>query len=97
LDWYLAAIAEAYPAARAFVCCSGGLDSSGIAALVVRHFSDVVAVSFGFDRRGCGVSEDRAMAECLCRGLGISLLKATVRPDRLLDHLDTVLVEGIDW
>jgi asparagine synthetase B (glutamine-hydrolysing) len=97
LDWYLAAIAEAYPAARAFVCCSGGLDSSGIAALVARHFSDVVGVSFDLDRRGCGASEDRAMAERLCHDLGIPLLKATVRPERLLDHLDTVLVEGIDW
>ena len=97
LDWYLDAIAAAHPAARAFVCCSGGLDSSGIAALVARHFSDVVGVSFDLDRRGCGASEDRAMAERLCHDLGIPLLKATVRPERLLDHLDTVLVEGIDW
>ena len=37
------------------------------------------------------------MAERLCHDLGIPLLKATVRPERLLDHLDTVLVEGIDW
>ncbi len=37
------------------------------------------------------------MAERLCRDLGIQLLKPTVRPERLLDHPDTELVEGIDW
>ena len=38
LDGYLAALASAHPRARAFVCLSGGLDSSGIAALAREHF-----------------------------------------------------------
>jgi asparagine synthetase B (glutamine-hydrolysing) len=97
LDGYLAAIAAVHPTARAFVCCSGGLDSSGIVALVAKHFADVVAVSFDLDRAGGGVSQDRRMAERLCNDLGLPLLDVTVSPEQLLGHLDTVLVEGIDW
>lgn len=97
LERYLAAIAAAHPAARAFVCCSGGLDSSGIIALVTQHFADVVAVSFDLSRAGATVSQDRQMAERLCNELGLPLLDVTVSPEHLLEHLDTVLVEGIDW
>jgi asparagine synthetase B (glutamine-hydrolysing) len=97
LERYLAAIVAAYPAARAFVCCSGGLDSSGIIALVTQHFADVVAVSFDLSRAGATVSQDRRMAERLCKDLSLPLLDVTVSPEHLLEHLDTVLVEGIDW
>jgi asparagine synthetase B (glutamine-hydrolysing) len=97
LERYLAAIAAAHPTARAFVCCSGGLDSSGIVALVTRHFTDVVAVSFDLSRPGATVSQDRRMAERLCNDLSLPLLDVTVSPEHLLEHLDTVLVEGIDW
>lgn len=97
LDGYLAALAAAYPAARVFVCLSGGLDSSGIAVLAREHFSDVVAVSFDLRARGRQASEDRATAIRLARELGMSLLEATATRDELFAHLDTVLVEGIDW
>ena len=97
LERYVAAIAAAHPTARAFVCCSGGLDSSGIAALVAQHFANVVAVSFDLNRAGGVVSQDRRMAERLCNDLGLPLLDVTVSPEHLLEHLDTVLMEGIDW
>lgn len=97
LDRYLAAVAAAHPSARVFVCLSGGLDSSGIAALVRRHFADVVAVSFDLVRPGGRTSEDRATAERLSDDLGLPLLFASVTGDELLVHLDAVLVEGIDW
>jgi asparagine synthetase B (glutamine-hydrolysing) len=96
LDRYLDAIATTNAFSRAFVCLSGGLDSSGIALLVREHFPDAVAVSFDLDRGGAR-SEDRVTAARLARDFGMPLLEATVRPDVLLDHLDTVLVEGIDW
>jgi asparagine synthetase B (glutamine-hydrolysing) len=96
LDRYLHAIAAEHAFSRAFVCLSGGLDSSGIALLVREHFPDAVAVSFDLDRGGA-TSEDRRTAARLARDFRMPLLEATVPPDVLLAHLDTVLVEGIDW
>src|SRR5262245_48273360 len=59
---YLAAIASWHPRARAFVCLSGGLDSSCIAALAREHFPDLTAVSFDLDRGRGQESEDRLVA-----------------------------------
>lgn len=97
LDGYLAALAAANPHARAVVCCSGGLDSSGILALATRHFPDVVGISFDFDRPGGRPSEDRVIARRLCRDLRVDLVEANVVSRRILDHLDTVLRDGVDW
>jgi asparagine synthetase B (glutamine-hydrolysing) len=96
LDCYLDALASAHRHAQAFVCLSGGLDSSGIAVLVHEHFPDAVAVSFDLDTPRAP-SDDRAVAARLARGLGMPLLEATVSVDELLAPLDTVLVDGIDW
>jgi asparagine synthetase B (glutamine-hydrolysing) len=94
---YLAAIASAHPSARPFVCLSGGLDSSGIVVLVREHFAEVTAVSFDLERDAGRKSEDRATAERLARDLGLELIIASVTEDELLEKLDLVLVEGIDW
>jgi asparagine synthetase B (glutamine-hydrolysing) len=96
LDAYLAAISRAHPAATAFVCLSGGLDSSGIAALVREHFPDAVAVSFDLSG-GAEPSDDRLAGCRVARELEMPMLEATASPDELLDHLDTVLRDGIDW
>jgi asparagine synthetase B (glutamine-hydrolysing) len=96
LDQYLEALASRYPSNPAFVCLSGGLDSSGITVLVREHFADAVAVSFDLERAG-RASDDRVTAARLARELGMPLLEATVSPDELLEPLDTVLVESIDW
>jgi asparagine synthetase B (glutamine-hydrolysing) len=97
LDRYLAALAAAHPHADVYVCLSGGLDSSGIAALARDHFRDVTAVSFDIARPDGKTSEDRRTAERLSRDLGLPLMCVNARPDEILSHLDTVLVEGIDW
>jgi hypothetical protein len=79
LDGYLAAIAAAGPGARAFVCLSGGLDSSGIAALGREHFTGVLGVSFDL-ARSTGLSEEggvRGLAAAWalrCRGGRSALL-----------------------
>jgi asparagine synthetase B (glutamine-hydrolysing) len=96
LDGYLAALAEAHPSRPAYVCLSGGLDSSGVAALVREHFPDAVAVSFELERGG-EASEDRRAAERVARELDMPLLSATTDENGLLAHLDAVLVEGVDW
>jgi asparagine synthetase B (glutamine-hydrolysing) len=97
LDRYLAAVAARHRGVPAFVCLSGGIDSSGIAVLVADHFPDAVAVSFDLARSGGTASEDRRVADRLARDLGLALLEATVTPEHLLEPLDTVLREGIDW
>jgi asparagine synthetase B (glutamine-hydrolysing) len=97
LDGYLAALASAHPHAPVFVCLSGGLDSSGVATLARQHFADLVAVSFDLERRARPASEDRVAAQRLARDLGMPLLEASVTEDQLLEHIDTVLLEGVDW
>jgi asparagine synthetase B (glutamine-hydrolysing) len=97
LDAYLEAIASAHSGKEAYVCLSGGLDSSAIAAIAHEHFPGLVAVSFDLTRRSGRASEDRRIAARLARDLGLQLLEVTVGADRLLETLDTVLLEGIDW
>jgi asparagine synthetase B (glutamine-hydrolysing) len=97
LDRYLDAIAARHRKGPAFVCLSGGIDSSGIAALVADHFPGAVAVSFDLARPDGAPSEDRRIGDRVARDLGLRLLATTVTPDELLEPLDTVLREGIDW
>jgi asparagine synthetase B (glutamine-hydrolysing) len=97
LDDYLAAVAAAYPDRRAYLCLSGGLDSSTIAVVARRHFSSATAVSFDLARPGGRPSEDREVACRLASDLGMRMLEATVTTSELLSFLDLVLVSGIDW
>ena len=62
LTGYLEAIAGRLGSRRVYVCLSGGLDSSGIAALASDTFPDVVAVSFDLKRPHAGPSDDRVVA-----------------------------------
>ncbi len=97
LDRFYAALAAAHPRARVFVCLSGGLDSSGVALLAQLHFRDVVAVSFDLRRANGSASADRRTAERLAADLGLPLLLVTPTADEVLESLDVVLREGIDW
>ncbi len=94
---YLAALAEALPVKNVFVCLSGGLDSTIVALLAREHFANVTAASFDLARSGGKPSEDRQLAERLARDLDIAFLPVTVSEDDLLQQLDLVLTEGIDW
>jgi asparagine synthetase B (glutamine-hydrolysing) len=97
LTAYLTQIAANHPSAAVFVCLSGGLDSSGIAALAREIFPGLVAVSFDLRRPGEDPSDDRAFAQRLAGSLKIPLVEVTVSQEDLLEYLDLVLVEGIDW
>ena len=97
LDGYLAALARSRPAARAYVCMSGGLDSSGIAALVRAHLRDVVGVSFDLRRNSGRASADRRTAEKLARDLQVPLLTVDVTVSELLEPIDDVLVACADF
>jgi asparagine synthetase B (glutamine-hydrolysing) len=96
LDRYLDALAAAHQGARFFVCLSGGLDSSGIAVLAREHLPDVTAVSFDLERPH-GESDDRRVARRLARDLKLPLMCVTASSTSLLEKLDVVLAEGIDW
>lgn len=97
LSGYLAAVSRSFPEARAYVCMSGGLDSSGIAALVREHFRDVVGVSFDLRRPGGTASADRITADRLARDLHVPLLTVDVTPEELLEPMDDVLVAAADF
>jgi asparagine synthetase B (glutamine-hydrolysing) len=96
LQRFLGSIAQAYPAAEVFVCLSGGLDSSGIAVIAKEVFPDAVAVSFDIERDG-RASDDRIAAERLARDLHMPFLDVTESEGTLLERIDLVLVEAIDW
>ena len=80
-----------------FVTLSGGLDSSGIAALAREHFHDgVTALSFtveGEDGPGGDLDAARRVADAL----GLPLIEVSVRADRLAERVDDVLLYGQDW
>lgn len=90
---YIEAILRARPG-PAVVCLSGGLDSTGVAALVREVRPDAVAITFDLARQH---SDDRDAAARAARHVGLTLETAVHPPDRLFEQLDMVLVEGVDW
>ena len=87
------ALVQAHKGAEFFVCLSGGLDSSGIAA--IRRVPDQ-----GGELRSRpqdGESDDRRVARRLADDLGLPLICVTTPPMSLLEKLDFVLEEGVDW
>jgi len=97
LDDYLQAVRAALPSRRAFVCLSGGLDSTGISIVVRDHFPDATFVSFDLNGPGQPPSDDRRTARRIADGFGVPLMEVDVRFDELLELLDVALLEGIDW
>jgi asparagine synthetase B (glutamine-hydrolysing) len=97
LDSYLCAIAAAYPGRRAYLCLSGGLDSSTVAVLAKQHFASLTAVSFDLIGPGRPESGDRIAARRLAADLRIPMIDASVNVEKLLSYLDLVLIAGIDW
>ena len=93
---YLGALVEAHKGAEFFVCLSGGLDSSGIAAIAREQIPGIKAVSFDLERRD-RESDDRQVARRLADDLGLPLICVTTPPMSLLEKLDFVLEEGVDW
>jgi asparagine synthetase B (glutamine-hydrolysing) len=95
---YLFAIAATLEPKQVFVCLSGGLDSTGVAAFAAEVFtSRVIAVSFDLEGHAGRASDDRVAAARVAKEMGLPLLEASITSDELLDHLDLVLTEGIDW
>ena len=97
VERYLASVSSTYRGAPAFVCLSGGLDSSAIAAMAREIFPDLIAVSFDLEAGDGSHSEDRLAAERLARDFRLPLIRATATPEQLLERIDAVLIDGVDW
>lgn len=97
LDTYLSALASKDAGGHVFVCLSGGLDSTGVALLAREHFRSVTAASFDLCAKPGPASEDRQVARRLAGHLKMPLLEVTVTGAELLELVDCVLVEAIDW
>jgi asparagine synthetase B (glutamine-hydrolysing) len=80
-----------------FVCSSGGLDSTGIAALVRGHFRDVTLVSFDLASPRGRPSADRVAARRVATELRMPLYEVDWSVPMLIELMDFVLLEGIDW
>ncbi len=96
LDDTFHALSAALEGERVFVTLSGGLDSTGIAVLAKEHLPHVTAVTFAMDGDS-GASSDLASARKVAEALGIELIEVVVRPEHLLELIDSVLVWGQDW
>lgn len=77
-----------------YVTLSGGLDSSGIAALAAEYFDDVRAMTFAMSRDG--ESGDLRSARLVAEHLGIALEVIQVGEEELLAGLDRAIVDGQD-
>jgi asparagine synthetase B (glutamine-hydrolysing) len=84
---------RAGPDARFYVCLSGGLDSTVIAAYAGRYLRNVTAVSFSYER----LSDDFRAAERIAGGLGLPFLPVVARRRFEEGLLDDVLRFGQDW
>lgn len=97
LEVWFSRLAEQFRHRRIFVCLSGGLDSSLIAALAAKYFPDVTAYTYGFFESDERESEDvryaRQVAELLA--LPLRLVRATA--DDVLAVVADALCYGQDW
>ncbi len=80
---------------RVFVTLSGGLDSSGIAALAQEHLEHVTAVTFHVAEDG--ESDDLRSARVVAEALGLPFEVVTVEREALLAGVDDAIVDGQDY
>ena len=79
------------------LCLSGGLDSSVIAALAVRHFPDVTAYTYSFIGHDNSLSEDAVYARRVAERLGLGLELVLASADTFAQVVESALVWGQDW
>lgn len=97
LDHVIAALARALDGRLVYVTLSGGLDSSGIAALARRALPGLRAITFSVDDGSGELSEDAQAAERVAEALGLPLTIARCSPDDVRALVDDVLIYGQDF
>lgn len=80
-----------------YVTLSGGLDSTGIAALAREHIGPFTAVTFALEWDRGAPGSDLHAATRVARELGVPLEVVRATTDDLLDALDEVLLHGQDF
>jgi asparagine synthetase B (glutamine-hydrolysing) len=96
LEAVFRALAAALAGRTVYVTLSGGLDSTGIAALAKAALPGLRAITFSVDDGG-ELSEDALAAEHVAQALGLPLTTARYsRPD-ICDLVDDVLIYGQDY
>lgn len=96
LDETFRALARALGDTPRFVTLSGGLDSTGIAALARQHLGHVTAMTFaieGEDEPGTDLDAARRVAAAL----RLPLIEVRVSAEWLAQRVDDVLLAGQDW
>jgi asparagine synthetase B (glutamine-hydrolysing) len=97
LESWFSRFARQFGSRRICVCLSGGLDSSVVAALARKHFSDVIAYTYTFVGEEVAESDDLRHARQLAEYLGIELREVPAGADQILAAIDPALVDGQDW
>jgi hypothetical protein len=80
-----------------YVCLSGGLDSSLIAALACKYFRNVVAYTYSFVSETGQLTEDAEYAARVADHLQIQWCLVRATGEDIREALDAALVYGQDW
>ena len=97
LEVWFARLAERFSDRKVCICLSGGIDSSIIAALAKKYFSDVEAYSYTFGGAACATSEDAMYAEWIAKALRIPFRLVRADSEAVLLALENAICYGQDW
>jgi len=97
LEVWFSRLASQFSDRRICLCLSGGIDSSIIASLATRYFSDVVGYSYTFAAAGSAMSEDAIYASWIARSLRIPFRLVRADSEAVLLALEHAVTYGQDW
>jgi asparagine synthetase B (glutamine-hydrolysing) len=97
LETVMAALAGALADRTVYVTLSGGLDSTGIAALAKAVMPRLRAITFSVDDGDGVLSQDAQAAERVAEALGLPLTVACFTRDDVRTLIDDVLICGQDF
>ena len=97
LETWFSRFAAVFADRNVYVCLSGGIDSSIVAALATQYFSNVTAYTYTFGGSGCATSEDAMYAEWVAKALRIPFRLVRADSEAVLLALDNAVCYGQDW
>jgi asparagine synthetase B (glutamine-hydrolysing) len=97
LDVWFSRLAAQFSERRVCVCLSGGIDSSIIAALAKKYFSDVTAYTYTFGTAAFAMSEDAQYADWVAKALRIPFRLVQADTESVLLAIENAVCYGQDW